>query len=152
MPAAEPHQATPANRPAALQGQHIKEQKRLPLKPLYAWAALSVLRKPRRLPPGLQKLPRLSVEVGPLTPALEQLLTFQELSQTSTRHTADESSVPLLFPVTESFGLALAAMCLPGFPVSVLGGVLAAYKGRLHRRVLIHEQLVYRCGIHNSSE
>ena len=136
--------ATPADRPAALQGQHIKEQKRLPLKPLYAWAALSVLRKPRRLPPGLQKLPHLSVEVGPLTPALEQLLTFHELSRTSTRHTADESSLPLLFPVTESFGLALAAMCLPDFPVSVLGGVLAVYKGCLHRRVLIHEQLVYR--------
>ena len=103
-----------------------------------------MLRKPRRLPAGLQKLPRLSVEVGPLTLALEKLLAFHELSHTSTRHTADESSLPLLFPVTESFGLALAAMCLPGFPVSVLGGVLAAYKCRMHRRVLIHEQLVYR--------
>ena len=56
----------------------------------------------------------------------------------------DSSMLPLVYPTVESFCMNLACMCMPSFPVSVIGGVLARYTATMHKPIQQSELLTYK--------
>jgi len=57
---------------------------------------------------------------------------------------SEGKGLPILYPTVETFCMNLACMCLPTFPISVIGGVLARYKAIMHRPIQETEILTYR--------
>ena len=111
------------------------------LKPLYAHAALSMILRPKALPVSFlsSALPRLCISSKGVAVDLKLLDAYRKLSGLPT-----SSAVPLLFPTVETFCLNLACMCMPAFPISVIGGVLARYTAIMHKPIQQSELLTYR--------
>lgn len=111
------------------------------LKPLYAHAALSMILRPKTLPVTFlsQPLPSLSIASQGVVVDNKNLRSYRKLCGLP-----DGSTLPLMYPTAESFCLNLACMCMPSFPISVVGGVLARYTATMHKPMQQSEQLTYR--------
>ena len=111
------------------------------LKPLYAHAALSMILRPKTLPVSFlsRPLPSLSIDSKGVAVNVETLRSYRKLCGMP-----DSGTLPLIYPTVESFCLNLACMCMPTFPVSVIGGVLARYTATMHRPIQQSELLTYR--------
>ena len=113
-----------------------------PLRPLYVHAFLSLIFKPKRLPPQLLSagsMPTLSVVSENVTVNADNLTAYKKKCGLTA-----SKSLPILYPTVETFCLNLACMCLPQFPISVLGGVLARYTAIMYKPVQQAEPFTYR--------
>lgn len=114
------------------------------LKPLYAQVVLAILIKPRQLPAAKpsaaeHELPELKLESQNVKINTGKLKAYQDMC-----HLPETADVPVIYPSIETFSMNLACMCMPAFPLSVLGGVLARYKATLYQPVQATEALSYR--------
>ena len=111
------------------------------LKPLYAHAALSMILRPKTLPVSFlsRPLPSLSIASQSVVLDSNNLRLYRKLCGLP-----KSSTLPLIYPTVESFCLNLACMCMPSFPISVIGGVLARYTATMHKPMQESEQLTYR--------
>ena len=127
----------------------ILQGKLPPLKPLYVHALLSMIFKPKQLPDDLRShgsMPKLSINSTEIAVNRDTLAKYRSKCG---MHPVGSSlpegkEVPILYPTVESFCMNLACMCLPAFPISVIGGVLARYKATMHRTIMESEVLTYR--------
>ena len=113
-----------------------------PLKPLYVHAFLSMILKSKRLPEKLMSagaMPKLSIVSEHVVVNCDNLAAYKRKCGLS-----DGKGLPILYPTVETFCMNLACMCLPNFPISVIGGVLARYKATMHRLIQETEVLTYR--------
>ncbi len=113
-----------------------------PLKPLYVHAFLSMIFKPKRLPEHListGSMPKLSIVSDKVVINTSKLAAYRMRCGLSV-----EKGLPILYPTVETFCMNLACMCLPQFPISVIGGVLARYKATMHRPIQESELVTYR--------
>lgn len=120
----------------------ILQGKLPPLKPLYVHALLSMIFKPKQLPDDLRShgsMPKLSINSTEIAVNRDTLAKYRNKCELS-----DGKELPILYPTVESFCMNLACMCLPAFPISVIGGVLARYKATMHRAIMESEVLTYR--------
>ena len=53
-------------------------------------------------------------------------------------------SVPIMYPIVESFRLVMQSMMMPAFPFNVLGSVLARNTAVMYRNISPDEKLLYR--------
>lgn len=111
------------------------------LKPLYAHAALSMILRPKTLPISFlsKSLPSLSIVSKNVAINSRNLESYRKLCGLP-----HSSALPLIYPTVESFCLNLACMCMPDFPISVVGGVLARYTATMHKPIQQSELLTYR--------
>ena len=111
------------------------------LKPLYARAVLSMVLRPKTLPVSFlsRPLPSLSIASQGVVVDINNLRLYRKLCGLP-----NSSTLPLVYPTVESFCLNLACMCMPSFPISVVGGVLARYTATMHKPIQQSEQLTYR--------
>ena len=111
------------------------------LRPLYAHAALSMLLRPKTLPVSFlsRPLPSLSIASQGVHIDSNNLKAYRKLCGL-----LHSSTLPLIYPTVESFCLNLACMCMPNFPISVVGGVLARYTATMHKPMQQSELLTYR--------
>ena len=113
-----------------------------PLKPLYVHALLSMIFKPNQLPQQLvsqSSMPKLSLSSQTVAVQAGNLAAYRARCGY-----ADNKELPILYLTVESFCLNLACMCLPAFPISVIGGVLAHYKATMHKPIPETEVLTYK--------
>lgn len=113
-----------------------------PLKPLYVHALLSMIFGPKQLPKRLLSvgfMPQLSINSDSVAVNAQNLTHYRKKCGLS-----EGKGLPILYPTVETFCMNLACMCLPTFPVSVIGGVLAHYKATMHRPIQETEILTYR--------
>jgi len=114
-----------------------------PLKPLYVHALLSMIFRPKQLPNRLLSagsMPQLSINSDSVAVNAHDLAKYRKKCGLS-----EGKGLPILYPTVETFCMNLACMCLPTFPISVIGGVLARYKATMHRPIQESEILMYRC-------
>ena len=111
------------------------------LKPLYAHAALSMILRPKTLPVSFlsRPLPSLSIASQGVVVNHNTLESYRKLCGLPIR-----STLPLVYPTVESFCTNLACMCMPSFPISVVGGVLARYTATMHKPMQQSQLLTYR--------
>lgn len=121
----------------------IELQGQLPaMRPLYAQVILSMFLKPRQLAVSrlpAPEMPELSIVSKAVPVNISKLASYRHVCQLS-----ESTHVPLLYPCVETFSMNLACMCLPTFPISVLGSVLARYKAVLYQPILNTDVLTYR--------
>jgi len=113
-----------------------------PLKPLYVHALLSMIFRPKQLPQRLLSagsMPQLSINSDSVAVNAQNLTNYRKKCGVS-----EGKGLPILYPTVETFCMNLACMCLPTFPISVIGGVLARYKAIMHRPIQETEILTYR--------
>ncbi|KAL3152095.1 hypothetical protein ABBQ32_001201 [Trebouxia sp. C0010 RCD-2024] len=115
------------------------------LKPLYARAALSMLLRPTTLPASFlsRPLPSLSITSKGVVADVKTLTGYRKLCGLP-----DCSMLTLVYPTVESFCMNLACMCMPSFPISVIGGVLCRYTATMHKPIQQSELLTYRQRLH----
>lgn len=121
----------------------ILQGKLPPLKPLYVHALLSMIFKPKQLPDDLRShgsMPKLSINSTEIAVNRDTLAKYRSNCELL----SEGKELPILYPAVESFCMNLACMCLPAFPISVIGGVLARYKATMHRAIMESEVLTYR--------
>ena len=113
-----------------------------PLKPLYVHALLSVIFKPKGIPQRLAtegSMPKLSICSQTVAVDADNLAAYKAKC-----NFPNNKNLPLLYPTVETFCLNLACMCLPAFPISVIGGVLLRYKAVMHKPIQQAEVLTYK--------
>eukprot|EP00798_Chlamydomonas_sp_ICE-L_P014044 gene14044-19981_t len=105
---------------------------------------ISCVGKTRKPPANIKK------KIGPIQVSISKPVRFNAKRLASFKTLTgmgSSSEVPLMYPIVESFRLCIQAMCLPAFPVNVLGAVLARNSTTVYRALQPTDELTYSCEV-----